>query len=77
MAPIATSVPEQTSPEDLKQKVHQSLANLPKTALDRVWRGNREGTVRLHGRPDFQGDKYAERQWIKEHMVTLSLMIVK
>ncbi|KAF8518472.1 class II aldolase/adducin N-terminal [Gautieria morchelliformis] len=70
MAPVATPVQtpaQQAIPEDLK-KSRQSTANLSKTALDRVWRGNKEGTVRLHGRPDFKGDKYAERQWIKEHM---------
>ncbi|KIJ51035.1 hypothetical protein M422DRAFT_158820, partial [Sphaerobolus stellatus SS14] len=34
-----------------------------------LWRGDKEGKLRYDGaRPDFKGDKYAERQWIKEHM---------
>ncbi|KAF8575494.1 aldolase [Ramaria rubella] len=69
MAPVATptQIPEQVPVEDLK-KVHQTTANLPKSPFERVWRGNKSGSVRLANRPDFKGDKYAERQWIKEHM---------
>jgi len=69
MAPVATSAQTPTIPraEDLK-KPHQTTVNLSSTPFERVWRGNKAGTVRMPGRPDFKGDKYAERQWIKEHM---------
>ncbi|KAF8507569.1 class II aldolase/adducin N-terminal [Hysterangium stoloniferum] len=66
MAPVATTQVVQTV-ESLK-KPHQALENLPQNPLERVWRGNKSGTVRLDDIPDFKGDKYAERQWIKEHM---------
>ena len=46
---------------------HQSIEQLDpqKTPLERTWRGNKAGTIRYQGYPDFKGDKYAERQWVK------------
>jgi len=35
--------------------------------FNRIWRGNKQGTVRLDGIPMFD-DPYAEREWIKGHM---------
>lgn len=74
MAPVAVT-PQVETPsngkvvESLKEsKGHQSTANLPKQPLDRLWRGNKNGSVAFTGRPDFKGDKHAERQWIKEHL---------
>ena len=65
MAPVAT--PQDQVHTELK-KPHQTTANLSSRPLERLWRGNKAGTVRMSC-PDFKGDKYAERQWIKEHMV--------
>jgi len=39
----------------------------PDHPFNRVWRGNKQGTVRLNSIPKFD-DPYAEREWIKEHM---------
>ena len=36
--------------------------------FDRIWRGDKSGTITYYGRPHFE-DKYAERQWIKGHLV--------
>jgi hypothetical protein len=50
------------SPVGLQPKTHkQDLAENP---LDRVWRGNKEGTVSMAGVPKFT-NKYDEREWIK------------
>ncbi|CAD6579326.1 MAG: hypothetical protein CYPHOPRED_000852 [Cyphobasidiales sp. Tagirdzhanova-0007] len=48
----------------------QSISQLDpnKNPLERTWRGNKKGTVRYQGYPDFKNDKYAERQWVKEHL---------
>ena len=42
----------------------QDLADNP---FQRVWRGNREGTIKMPGVPKFD-DKYEERTWLKQHM---------
>ncbi|KAF8228121.1 arad-like aldolase/epimerase [Tricholoma matsutake] len=39
----------------------------PDHPFNKLWRGNKQGTVRLDGIPKFH-DPYAEREWIKEHM---------
>jgi len=49
-----------------------SQTNTHKQDLDdnpfqRVWRGNREGTIKMPGVPTFD-DKHEERKWLKEHM---------
>ncbi|THH04721.1 hypothetical protein EW145_g5309 [Phellinidium pouzarii] len=46
----------------------QNVEGLAKNPLERTWRGNKEGTVRLQSVPDFAGDKFAERKWVKEHL---------
>ncbi|KAF5355481.1 hypothetical protein D9758_006335 [Tetrapyrgos nigripes] len=38
--------------------------------LDRIWRGDKAGKVVTTGIPKFQS-KYAEREWIKEHMAAV------
>ena len=43
----------------------QNVDDLAKNPLERTWRSNKEGTVRLQSVPDFKGDKYAEREWVK------------
>jgi hypothetical protein len=32
--------------------------------FNKIWRGNKQGTVRLDGIPKFD-DPYAEREWVK------------
>ncbi|WVQ67979.1 uncharacterized protein L199_006184 [Kwoniella botswanensis] len=68
MAPIALSdVPPAVDP------FHQTTSDLSKNPLERTWRGNKEGTLRIQGYPEFM---YAEdeegllkkRQWVKEHL---------
>lgn len=70
MAPVATPVqnPVQQTIKEIT-KPQEDLVQLPKKQLDRIWRGDTQGVIHMPGIPDFQGDKYAERQWIKEHMV--------
>ncbi|GAA6041684.1 hypothetical protein JCM8097_003083 [Rhodosporidiobolus ruineniae] len=46
----------------------QSTEGLDENPLSRTWRGNKEGTLRLNTIPDFKGDLYAKRQWVKEHL---------
>ncbi|PAV19523.1 hypothetical protein PNOK_0445700 [Pyrrhoderma noxium] len=46
----------------------QNVDELAKNPLERTWRSNKEGTVRLQSIPDFKGDKYAEREWAKAHL---------
>lgn len=36
-----------------------------KTPLERTWRGDVDGRVRYEGYPKFNGDRLAERQWVK------------
>lgn len=64
--PSTTSATVQSPPSEALKK---SQGNTPVPPIDRIWRGDRAGKVTLAGRPNFHGDKYAERQWIKEHMV--------
>ena len=74
MAPVAVVPKDETTSNghdvDSLKKSHQSTANLPKQPIERLWRGNKSGSVAFAGRPDFKGDKLAERQWIKEHLVS-------
>lgn len=42
----------------------QDLDNNP---FQRVWRGDREGKIKMPGVPTFD-DKYEERKWVKQHM---------
>lgn len=71
----SSSVPS-TVPASLKtamgvqsQQFHQtqsiSTLDTSKNPLERTWRGNRAGTVRYNGYPDFGNDTYAHRQYIK------------
>ncbi|GAA6041704.1 hypothetical protein JCM8097_003091 [Rhodosporidiobolus ruineniae] len=74
MAPVAI---HETAPAATQQQhplkaaappSKQNVAGLAENPLDRVWRGNKEGTVKLAGIPDFGGDLYAKRQYVKEHL---------
>jgi len=44
---------------------HQSVDKLQKNPLERTWRGNKEGTLKLESVPDFGENLLAKRQWIK------------
>jgi hypothetical protein len=53
-------------------KVSEPVQNSHKRDLDanpfnRVWRGDKSGSIRMTGVPKFE-DKQEERKWIKEHM---------
>ncbi|GAA5830632.1 hypothetical protein JCM11251_002540 [Rhodosporidiobolus azoricus] len=80
MSPVAINEPTApvNEPHPLKTAVatspaptsgfKQSLNELSSNPIDRVWRGNKEGTINLPLVPDFKGDLYAKRQWLKEHL---------
>lgn len=56
MAPVATPQSEAQQPEnqnEAKAQGKQSLDNLPKDAMNRIWRGNKEGTIKAEIYPDF------------------------
>lgn len=70
MAPDASFTPSQPAPASLASAdsasaYHQSAAKLQKNPLERTWRGNKAGTLRLQSVPDFGEDLLAKRQWIK------------
>lgn len=50
---------------DHAQNTHKQ--DLDKNPFNRVWRGDKNGSIRMTGVPKFD-DKYEERQWLKEHM---------
>ncbi|KAL0576010.1 hypothetical protein V5O48_005977 [Marasmius crinis-equi] len=53
---------------EVKPKAHTELDDLPvDNPIDRLWRGDKEGTIQLEGMPVFD-DPYQEREWVKEHM---------
>jgi hypothetical protein len=74
MAPIAINdhsapLPVKTTP----QVFHQSASDLSKNPLERTWRGDREGILRIDGYPSFmdktdESSLIAKRQWVKEHL---------
>jgi len=74
MAPIAIDdhpapLPIKTTPHGF----HKSTSDLSKNPLERTWRGNREGTLRIDGYPFFmyktdEASLIAKRQWVKEHL---------
>ncbi|ORY21037.1 class II aldolase/adducin N-terminal [Naematelia encephala] len=52
---------------------HQSTDKLSKNPLERTWRGNKEGTLKIEAYPAFHDATDEEgllkkRQWIKEHL---------
>jgi hypothetical protein len=55
----------QTSPQGAPKLKQQQVENLEENPLERTWRGDKEGKIRLQGVPDFKGDKYTEREWVK------------
>ncbi|RDB18235.1 Meiotically up-regulated gene 14 protein [Hypsizygus marmoreus] len=62
---MSPSVDTVTSKHDAPQPLSD-----PQHPFNKVWRGNKEGTIRLNGIPSFT-DPYAEREWIKEHMAAV------
>lgn len=66
--------PAQQQGEQPVEKVKQSVANLPKEAINRTFRGDKEGKIQLELFPDFVMKKDEEsllkkREWVKEHLV--------
>ncbi|GAA5849668.1 hypothetical protein JCM9279_001973 [Rhodotorula babjevae] len=45
----------------------QDLSGLAKNPLERVYRGNKAGTVHMEGIPQFS-DPYKKREWVKEQL---------
>ncbi|KIJ51034.1 hypothetical protein M422DRAFT_74399 [Sphaerobolus stellatus SS14] len=72
MAPTAVAATPSNghaTTEQLKENIHQTVTGEePRNPLVKLYRGDKAGTLTFNGRPDFKGDKLAERQWIKEHM---------
>ncbi len=57
------------APNDFKQ----TEAGLAKKGFDRVWRGNKAGTIRATTYPDFyyktdEASLLQKREWVKEHL---------
>ncbi|KAL8279549.1 hypothetical protein RQP46_008111 [Phenoliferia psychrophenolica] len=68
MSPIAID-PTSTESSKAPTHGHQTLEGLSDDPLDRTWRGNKAGTIKLSTKcPDFKGDLYAEREWVKAHL---------
>ncbi|BGP13120.1 hypothetical protein JCM10213_000877 [Rhodosporidiobolus nylandii] len=62
---VAPTEPQQHPLKPVKQTTDHLAAN----PIDRVWRGNAEGTIDLYCKvPDFGQDLYAKRKWVKEHL---------
>ncbi|GAA5830590.1 hypothetical protein JCM11251_002524 [Rhodosporidiobolus azoricus] len=73
MAPVAIDpvpVPAAVEKAPLKPAAtfKQSTNGLDSDPLARTWRGDKAGKVKLEVLPDFKGDMYAKRQWVKEHL---------
>ena len=86
MSPIAVPVPASTSTiikpiienqtsggNPTEEVFHQSTDKLSKNPLERTWRGNREGTLKIDAYPDFvdatdEDGLLKKRRWIKEHL---------
>lgn len=68
MPPVATTTATVTETPAAPAK--QSTANLDSEAINRVWRGNKEGTIKLDGYPDCwnatdEQGLLAKRQYVK------------
>jgi hypothetical protein len=65
MAPVPTETMTVQNPVEFrpaKNTTHRE--DLDEHPFNRIWRGNKEGTVTVAGVPKFT-DKYEEREWIK------------
>jgi hypothetical protein len=67
MSPIALKDLETPEP------FHQTTANLSKNPLERTWRGNVEGTLKIDGYPSFmyatdEESLLQKREWVKQHL---------
>ena len=62
---LTATKPSQRPAASSDSEFKQNVDDLVKNPLERTWRSNKEGTVRLQSVPDFKGDKYAEREWVK------------
>lgn len=75
--PVATTTLTQTNGHTLrlrgdgdsqaKAKTDTHKHDLAANPFQRVWRGDRVGTIKMPGVPTFE-DKHEERTWVKQHM---------
>lgn len=66
--------PQPAADEQPKKEFKQSTANLPKEAINRTFRGDKEGKIKLEVLPDFvmktdEESLLKKREWVKEHLV--------
>jgi hypothetical protein len=52
---------------DDSYNTHTHRHDLADNAFERVWRGDRDGKIRMQGVPKFE-NPYEERTWTKQHM---------
>lgn len=68
------AVQQQAAAEQPQKEFKQSTANLPKEAINRTFRGDKEGKIKLDVLPDFvmktdEESLLKKREWVKEHLV--------
>lgn len=75
MAPIAIhETHAKTAPiKPTPTTFHQSVSDLSKNPLERTWRGDKEGTLKIDAYPSFmnatdEAGLLAKRQWVREHL---------
>lgn len=75
MTPTAITPQQESDKHAELKKATQENSTTARSGTDkRLWRGDKAGTIQFESvRPDFKGDKLAERQWVKEHMVIIQL----
>ncbi|KAJ8091705.1 hypothetical protein AAF712_005947 [Marasmius tenuissimus] len=64
---VHDAAPSGLEAQSVKTEQHAALDSVPEKPIDRLWRGDKEGKVKLLGMPEF-ADPYKEREWVKEHM---------
>lgn len=74
MSPIAIDS-QLAHPVPLKTTAvtHQSTSDLSKNPLERTWRGDKEGKLRIEAYPSFmnatdEAGLLEKRQWVREHL---------
>ncbi|KAG7085535.1 hypothetical protein E1B28_003093 [Marasmius oreades] len=66
---VHDDTPHGVDAAESKSKTHAELTTLPEKPIDRLWRGDKAGNVKLDGIPTFQ-NPYQQREWVKEHMAS-------
>lgn len=76
MSPIAIDaqpVPSHVPSKTTQPIFHQTTSDLPKNPLERTWRGDKEGKLRIEAYPSFmnatdEAGLLEKRQWVREHL---------